>query len=140
MRLPEIISNLRGLTVPCIDRATVELIFQLKRRRAIELMHQFGSYRTNRGFVLDRAILIQALEELQGEPQVRWRQYVAGGCVGVNHENVGLDSECGSQPASPALTDGVRFLAGQVVIDFTTREELRAKLSALISWLTNLGN
>ena len=131
MRLPEIISNLRGLTMPWIDRSTVESVFQLKRRHAIELMHQLGSHRTNRGFVLDRAILIQALVELQGEPQVRWGQYL-GHCAGAIHENVELDSECGSQ--------GVRFLAGQVVIDFKSREELRAKLSALISRLTNFGN
>jgi hypothetical protein len=140
LRLPEIISKLRDLTAPWIDRSTVESIFRLRRRHAIELMHRFGSYRTARRFVLDRTILIKALEELQGEPQVRWGQYLAGRGAGIDHQNVGLEHEYGSQPAGSPLPDGIRFLVGQVVINFTSREELRARLSALIWWLTNVDN
>lgn len=140
LRLPEIIRKLRDLKEPWIDRSAVESIFQIRRRHAIELMHRFGSYRTGRRFVLDRAILIKALEELQGEPHVRWGQYLGGHCTGADHNNIGSEQECGSQPGNSALPDGVRFLAGQVVIDFISREELRARLSALTSWLTNLGN
>ena len=44
LRLPEIRAELEHLDVPVVDRAGIEHIFGLKRRRAIELLHQFGGY------------------------------------------------------------------------------------------------
>ena len=64
-RLPEIIERLRTLSVATIDRPTFESIFQLRRRREIELMHTFGSRRSRRGFVLDRCALVGKLEALE---------------------------------------------------------------------------
>ncbi len=60
-RLPEIIAALRGLPDRLIDRPTFETIFGLRRRRAIELMHSLGSCRGQRGYVLDRAVLLPRL-------------------------------------------------------------------------------
>ena len=46
-RLPDIIAALDGLADDVVDRPTFQAIFQLRRRRAIELMHNLGSRRGN---------------------------------------------------------------------------------------------
>src|SRR5665811_2364472 len=65
LRLPEIRAELEHFEVPVVDRSGVERIFGLKRRRAIELLHQFGGYQTGRTFLLDRARLLEALQSLE---------------------------------------------------------------------------
>ena len=42
LQIPEILSQLETFDVPVVDRAIVERLFGLRRRRAIELMHRFG--------------------------------------------------------------------------------------------------
>ena len=42
-RLPEI-AGISSLSTPALDRSSFERIFRLRRHRAIELMHQLGSY------------------------------------------------------------------------------------------------
>src|ERR1022692_4934226 len=65
LRLPEIRAELEHLDVPIVDRASIERIFGLKRRRAIELLHQFGGYQAGRTFLLDRVRLLEALQSLE---------------------------------------------------------------------------
>src|ERR1022692_4842446 len=65
LRLPDIRAELEHLDVPVVDRAGIERIFGLKRRRAIELLHQFGGYQAGRTFLLDRARLLEALKSLE---------------------------------------------------------------------------
>jgi hypothetical protein len=48
-----------------VDRAVIEQIFGLKRRQAIELLHQFGGYQAGRTFLLDRVRLLEALRSLE---------------------------------------------------------------------------
>ena len=64
LRLPDIRAELEHLDVPVVDRAGIERIFGLKRRRAIELLHQFGGYQAGRTFLVERRGLLQALEAL----------------------------------------------------------------------------
>ena len=52
LRLPEIRAELEHLEVSVVDRAMIERIFGLKRRRAIELLHQFGGYQAGRTFLV----------------------------------------------------------------------------------------
>jgi hypothetical protein len=65
LRLPEIRTELEHLEVPVVDRAGIERIFGLKRRRAIVLMHQFGGYQAGRTFLLDRVRLLEELQSLE---------------------------------------------------------------------------
>src|SRR5664279_223796 len=67
LRLPEIRAELEHLEVPVVDRSGIERIFGLKRRRAIELLHQFGGYQAGRTFLVERRGLLQALEALQSQ-------------------------------------------------------------------------
>src|SRR5450759_3473193 len=61
LRLPDIRAELEHLDVPVVDRSGIERIFGLRRRRAIELMHEFGGYQAGRRFLLDPARLLGAL-------------------------------------------------------------------------------
>ena len=65
LRLPDIRTQLEYLDAPVVDRAVIERIFGLKRRRAIELLHQFGGYQAGRTFLLDRVRLMEALRSLE---------------------------------------------------------------------------
>jgi hypothetical protein len=65
LRLPEIRTQLEYLDAPVVDRAVIERIFGLKRRRAIELLHQFGGYQAGRTFLLDRVRLLEALQSME---------------------------------------------------------------------------
>src|ERR1039458_733211 len=67
LRLPEIRAELEHLDVPVVDRAGIEHLFGLRRRRAIELMHQFGGYQAGRTFLVDRARLLEALQSLESQ-------------------------------------------------------------------------
>jgi hypothetical protein len=75
LRLPEIRAELEHLEVSVVDRAMIERLFCLKRRRAIELMHQFGGYQTGRSFLVERRSILAVvwcvhLRLLIGSPAV----------------------------------------------------------------------
>src|SRR4051794_36853776 len=64
LKIPDIVALLESFVVPVVDRAIVERLFGLRRRRAIELLHRFGGYQAGRTFLIDRKILIEQLEHL----------------------------------------------------------------------------
>jgi len=45
LKIPQIITMLDSFNVPVVDRAIIERLFGLRRRRAIELMHHLGATR-----------------------------------------------------------------------------------------------
>jgi hypothetical protein len=60
LQIPEIVALLETFDVPVVDRAVIERLFGLRRRRAIELLHRFGGYQAGRTFfgrpaIADRA-------------------------------------------------------------------------------------
>ena len=55
---------LESFDVPVVDRAVVERLFGLRRRRAIELLHRLGGYQAGRTFLVDRRQLIEQLKRL----------------------------------------------------------------------------
>ena len=56
LQIPAMLTQLRALDVPVIDRGLCEKIFGVHRRRAVELMHRFGGYRSGNTVLIDRAI------------------------------------------------------------------------------------
>jgi predicted metal-dependent hydrolase len=64
LHIPEIIAQLEAFEIPVVDRAIIERLLGLRRRRAIELMHRFGGYQTGRTFLVGRTQLIEALRGL----------------------------------------------------------------------------
>ena len=54
LNIPEIRRQLSELVAPVVDRDMVERLFDLRRRRAIELMHCFGGFQSGRTFLINR--------------------------------------------------------------------------------------
>lgn len=123
-RLPEIVEKLRTVSVPIIDRPTFESIFQLRRRRAIELMHVLGSHRGRRGFVLDRCALVEKLESLDTVTQYRW-EYQARVSQVIGELN---------RPEATTVngSNGIHLNPRRVVLEFGNENELVEKLLALL--------
>ena len=65
LRVPEIRQEVALLDVPVLDRTMVEGLFHVGWRRAIDLMHTFGSYQTGQALLIDRSTLLRQLEALE---------------------------------------------------------------------------
>ena len=98
LRLPDIRAHLEYVDTPVVDRAVIERIFGLKRRRAIGLMHEFGGYQAGRTFLLDRVRLLEVLRSLESREDYtiqKWRRErlrMPGGVAGAPDLDTGPDS------------------------------------------------
>ena len=140
LRLPEIRAELEHLDVPVLDRCGIERIFGLKRRRAIELLHQFGGYQAGRTFLLDRARLLEALQSLEsGEDYTaeKRRRERLGDVVEASREHlistrVRIPVRAAAARASlDRLAPGVLLMPGMLSIEFRHPIELLEKLYEL---------
>jgi hypothetical protein len=146
LRLPEIRAELEHLEVPIVDRAGIERIFGLRRRRAIELMHQFGGYQAGRAFLMDRARLLEALQSLEsGEDYTaeKRRRERLGDVVEASREHlistrVRIPVRAAAARASlDRLAPGVLLMPGMLSIEFRHPVELLEKLYGLAQAISN---
>jgi hypothetical protein len=140
LRLPDIRAELEHLDVPVVDRSGIERIFGLRRRRAIELMHEFGGYQAGRSFLLDRARLLGALQSLEsGEDYTaeKRRRERLGDVVEASREHlistrVRIPVRAAAARASlDRLAPGVLLMPGMLSIEFRHPIELLEKLYEL---------
>jgi hypothetical protein len=140
LRLPEIRAELEHLDVPSGGSAGVERIFGLKRRRAIELLHQFGGYQAGRTFLMDRARLLEALQSLEsGEDYTaeKRRRERLGDVVEASREHLILTRveipvhAAAMRPSLDRLAPGVLLMPGMLSIEFRHPVELLEKLYGL---------
>ena len=138
--LPEIRAELEHLDVPVVDRAGIEHLFGLRRRRAIELMHQFGGYQAGRTFLLDRVRLLEALQSLESREDYsdeKRRRERLGDVVEASREHliamrVRIPVRAAAAKASlDRLAPGVLLLPGMLTIEFRHPIELLEKLYGL---------
>ena len=139
LRVPQIIEVLESSITPVVDRASVEHLFGIGRRRAIQLLHRFGGYQAGKTFLVDRNELIAQLEAIRdGEAFSRERkrrqhlvheleqasrlQKARAVKIQVSREEV--DKLRG-------LPEGVTVEAGQLVVQFDGVEELLRRLYEL---------
>lgn len=146
LRLPEIRAELEYLEVPVVDRSGIERIFGLKRRRAIELMHQFGGYQAGRTFLLDRARLVEALQSLESQNDYttekrrreRLRDVVEASREHLISTRVRIPVRAAAARASlDRLAPGVVLLPGILSIEFRHPIELLEKLYGLAQAITH---
>jgi hypothetical protein len=140
LHLPEIVSMLETFDIPVVDRAVIEHLFGLRRRRAIELLHRFGGYQTGRTFLIDRLRLIDQLRGLaesdnfqtelmrrqrldQKIDQLRRHQAAAQVKIAVPP-----DVQCRK---IDGLAAGVTLEPGHLHIEFSGTEDLLSKLYEL---------
>jgi hypothetical protein len=70
-RLPAILTQIRALPAPVVDRATVEGLFGVRRREAIRLLHRFGGFQAGKTFLISRDELLRQLDNLEATDDFR---------------------------------------------------------------------
>jgi hypothetical protein len=146
LHIPDIIAMLESFDVPVVDRAVIERLFGLRRRRAIELLHCFGGYQAGRTFLVDRRVLIEHLRRLAGGEEFQLerrrkerldqavdqlrRQRVAGSV------RIPVPSDVLSQKIA-TLSEEIGLQPGHLHIEFSGTEDLLAKLYQLSQAASN---
>lgn len=138
LRLPEILREVRSLQTPVLDRTGFERLFQVRRRRAIQLMHGFGGYQTGRTFLIDRVQLITELERAQASKdysfEVRRKQHLAESLETLERHRAAARVRIPittRPPSGSLLPPDVHLEPGRLILDFTTPEDLLSKLFLL---------
>ena len=70
LKIPDIIERLSKMDAPVVDRAVCECLFEIGRRRAIDLMQRFGGYRAGNTILIDRVSFMQQLQRMLDHPEV----------------------------------------------------------------------
>jgi hypothetical protein len=146
LRLPEIISELEQLDVPIVDRAIFERVFEVRRRRAIQLMHHFGGHQVGRTFIIDRKRLVDQLRGWNGSENFeyehsrrlrvvdeldRLRKLAPGRKVRIQVPPEARDNRVADLPA------GIHLKPGELRIEFFGTEDLLRHLFELSQAIVN---
>lgn len=118
-----------------VDRATVETLFSLRRRQAINLMNSFGGYEIGKTALIERGVLIARLREIAAGERFRFeqrrRERLAERLDELRRYRQAAAVAIRVEPAPPpcaSLPPGVRLEPGRLIIDFGSVEDLLAKL------------
>jgi hypothetical protein len=135
LRLPEILEAVRALRTPVVDRAGFERLFQVRRRRAIELMHRFGGYQAGKTFLIDRGQLIAELDRAVASPdytfEFRRKQRLAESIEQLERHRAAARvtiPRASLAPLDTSLPPDVHLEAGRLTVDFATPDDLLSKL------------
>ena len=140
LRIPEIREELAGVEAPVVDRAVIERVFHLGRRRAIQLMHYFDGYQAGRTFLIDRLALLRQLEPLEAGVEFalekRRRELLSESLEAAHQHLAAARVALSVEPGAPArrigeLPAGVQLQPGTLRVDFHKTEDLLAKLFEL---------
>jgi hypothetical protein len=139
LRVPEIIEALEAVETPVVDRASIEKMFGVSRRRAVQLLHRFGGYQTGKAFLVDRRDLIVQLKAIQDsesfskerkrrervlqELEEAWRLQKARAIKIPVSRNTFKDIE--------GLPEGIHLQDGKIVVEFADAEDLLRKMYEL---------
>jgi hypothetical protein len=141
LRLPAIRAELAGLSAPVLDRASIETVFGVGRRRAIELLHQFGGYLAGKTFLVDRASLLRQLEALEaGGDFRRERSRRRRLSDDLDRAKAALRARAVPIPAPRRAFElplGVQLRPGELRIDFRGTEDLLRQLLELAMAIQN---
>ena len=145
-RLTQILTELRTLAVPYLDRQAFERIFQVKDRRARVLMSRFAGTQIGNAWATDRQQLIEALEKIQRGEEFQWdqrrRERIASVYEHAKREHparqvqIPVTKETWNRTVA-SLPSGVKLGPGELHIEFASAEELAAKLFELSQAMAN---
>ena len=137
---------LEAFDVPVVDRAIIERLFGLRRRRAIELLHRLGGYQTGKTFLVDRQVLIESLRRLAAgeefDRESRRKERLDGALDQLRrHQSVARVSiPVAADVFSRKLKDlspGLALEPGHLHVAFSGAEELLGKLYELAQVASN---
>jgi hypothetical protein len=146
LKIPEIIRMLQAFEVPVVDRATIERLFGLRRRQAIELLHRLGGYQTSRTFLVDRHLLIEHLQRLAAgeefDRESRRRERLDGSIDQLRRHQTAARVRIPVPPdvynrKLKDLSAGVALEPGHLHVAFSGAEELLGKLYELAQVASN---
>ena len=126
------IQLLSRLSIPVLDRLAVERLFQVRRRRAITLMHHFGGYSAGNSALLHRLDLIQRLRDLALSPTVLHetvrKEKLAAHLVELERSRAGAQIKIGVRNPGERwrteLPPGIHISAGQLVVEYSSPDAL----------------
>lgn len=134
LRLPAIRAAISALSALVLDRAVIEEIFGVRRRRAIELLHRFGGCQAGKTFLIDRASLLRQLEALEAggefrQERARRRRLTED----LERSKAALRARAVAIPAPQVvgLPSGAKLLPGELRIQFNGTEDLLRQLLEL---------
>jgi hypothetical protein len=137
--LPDIVEKLRQVETPVVDRAGIEKVFGVGRRRALQLLHRFGGFQSAQSFLVERQELIQRLESVLTDEAFAFeqsrRRRLEEELNAARSQRVAATVRIPIVPVSPAgnglsIPRGLRLRPGRLEVDFNDGEELLGKLFA----------
>jgi hypothetical protein len=139
LRVPEIIDALGSMTAPVLDRASLESLFRVSRRRAIQLLHRFEGYQVGKTFLVDRQELVRQLQVLRNGEAFSREKKRRGRVLDELEEVSRLQRARAVKFAvsraeveqARGLPEGVRIEQGRLVVDFEGIDELLSRLFTL---------
>lgn len=146
-RLDEIIEALRALPRPFVDRATVELLLGVGRRRAQQIIAPCVSERVGANGLVEREHFILRLRRLaegdEGHYEIERRRKVAEIIDRLRKERMErpqLLVEAPPEIVNQGFEDlpaGVRLEPGRITVDFQEPQEALSKLLSLAMAISN---
>jgi hypothetical protein len=144
----KVIQELEALPRPFVDRATLELLLGVGRRRAQQILAPCVTDRVGSNGLADRELVIQRLRELAAAPEatyeIRRRRKVASLIAGLQRERVerphvlvDAPAEIVNQDTLRTLPAGIRIEPGRVTVEFGKPHEALEKLLALAMAMGN---
>lgn len=146
-RLPFIIEQLRSHSRPYVDRATVEALLEVGRRRAQQIMAPCLTDRIGASGLADRNRLIEHLERIAAGDEcayeVQRRQKVANKIAELRKERLEKPRLLVEAPTRVInqqvenLPLGVRLEPGRITVEFDNPQDGLEKLLALAVGISN---
>lgn len=144
LEVPRMQEILKGLDTPVVDRQCFEHLFKIRRRRAIQLMHQFGGYQAGRTFLIERSKLIRCLRQLTGdyEWELARRTKLVSELERTKKLLPGRKVRLMVSPETSSyhmadLPAGVQLSAGELRVEFHGTEDLLRQLFELSQAIMN---
>lgn len=120
--------------IPFFRRCDIEALFGLKRRQAINLMHEVGAVKVSHEIAVPQEDLVSWLERRVLDPartrEIRRQERVIERIVELKAETAARAVKIVLPDAAPSLglPDGVSLQPGVLCISFRTEEELLERL------------
>lgn len=147
LRVPEMIEELAEISAPYLDRASIEKLFQIRRRRAIQIMNVLGGgYLVGKVFLVDRLELIAKLRAVsEGEVfanEQRRKQRISTELDLVRGARKAKEikipaAESVWEQTMARLAPGIHLKPGELRIEFHGTEDLLRRLLELSQAIAN---
>jgi hypothetical protein len=137
--LPHILEELRNHPLPYVDRATLEFLLGVSRRRAQQIMAPCVADRVGSNGLADRDALISRLERIaEGDDVFREIQRRRRVAEAISKPQLLVEAPTAVVNQEFAgLPDGVQLQAGRITVEFRHPQEGLEKLLALAMAISN---